>query len=116
MQQYLEKKEELNSQHKTFFSRRDELSAHISRMDKECFRLNSQKEKLEERQDNQINYLWEEYEVTPGQANTYRMEDMPERSVIRQQIAELKDAIRKRVMSMSMRLRNIKRFWNVTRS
>ena len=95
MQQYLEKKEELNSQHKTFFSRRDELSAHISRMDKECFRLNSQKEKLEERQDNQINYLWEEYEVTPGQANTYRMEDMPERSVIRQQIAELKDAIRK---------------------
>ena len=79
MQQYLEKKEELNSQHKTFFSRRDELSAHISRMDKECFRLNSQKEKLEERQDNQINYLWEEYEVTPGQANTYRMEDMPER-------------------------------------
>ena len=95
MQQYLEKKEELNSQHKTFFSRRDELSAHISRMDKECFRLNSQKEKLEERQDNQINYLWEEYEVTPGQANTYRMADMPERSVIRQQIAELKDAIRK---------------------
>ena len=64
-------------------------------MDKECFRLNSQKEKLEERQENQINYLWEEYEVTPGQANTYRMEDMPERSVIRQQIAELKDAIRK---------------------
>ena len=64
-------------------------------MDKECFRLNSQKEKLEERQDNQINYLWEEYEVTPGQANTYRMADMPERSVIRQQIAELKDAIRK---------------------
>ena len=48
MQQYLEKKEELNSQHKTFFSRRDELSAHISRMDKECFRLNSQKEKQEE--------------------------------------------------------------------
>ena len=42
-------------------------------------------------EDNQINYLWEEYEVTPGQANTYRMEDMPERSVIRQQIAELKD-------------------------
>ena len=95
MQQYLEKKEELNSQHKTFFSRRDELSAHISRMDKECFRLNSQKEKLEERQENQINYLWEEYEVTPGQANTYRMEEMPERSVIRQQIAELKEAIRK---------------------
>ena len=95
MQNYLAKKEELSSQHKTFFSRRDELSAHISRMDKECFRLNSQKEKLEERQENQINYLWEEYEVTPGQANTYRMEEMPERGEIRQQIAELKDAIRK---------------------
>ena len=95
IQNYLAKKEELSSQHKTFFSRRDELSAHISRMDKEGFRLNSQKEKLEERQENQINYLWEEYEVTPGQANTYRMEEMPERGEIRQQIAELKDAIRK---------------------
>ncbi len=95
MQRYLEEKEELNSHHKTFFQRRDELSSHISLMDKECFRLNSQKEKLEERQEGQISYLWEEYEITPSKAADYRMEEIPERTVIRKDIAELKDSIRK---------------------
>ena len=95
MEAYLKKKEELNVQHKRFFNRRDELSSHISLMDKECFRLNSQKEKLDERQENQINYLWEEYEITPSQASEYKMEEVPERTVIRKEIAELKDSIRK---------------------
>lgn len=95
MEAYLKKKEELNVQHKSFFNRRDELSSHISLMDKECFRLNSQKEKLDERQENQINYLWEEYEITPSQASEYKMEEVPERTVIRKEIAELKDSIRK---------------------
>ncbi|MFR2719311.1 MAG: hypothetical protein ACLTA7_08490 [Ruminococcus sp.] len=95
MQRYLEEKEGLNSHHKTFFQRRDELSSHISLMDKECFRLNSQKEKLEERQEGQISYLWEEYEITPSKAADYRMEEIPERTVIRKDIAELKDSIRK---------------------
>ena len=95
MEAYLKKKEELNVQHKSFFNRRDELSSHISLMDKECFRLNSQKEKLDERQENQINYLWEEYEITPSQASEYKMEEVPERTTIRKDIAELKDSIRK---------------------
>ena len=34
--------EELHKKQKNFFKQRDELSAHVSRMDKECFRLNSQ--------------------------------------------------------------------------
>lgn len=92
---YLGKKEELNVQHKSFFGRRDELSGHMNLMDKECFRLNSQKEKLDERQESQINYLWEEYEITPSQAGEYRMEEIPDRAVIRKEIAELKDSIRK---------------------
>ena len=95
MKDYLARKEELNAQHKSFFNRRDELSAHINRMDKECFRLNSQKEKLDERQESQINYLWEEYEITPSQAAAYRMEEIPDRTEIKNQIGELKDAIRK---------------------
>lgn len=95
MKDYLARKEELNAQHKSFFNRRDELSAHINRMDKECFRLNSQKEKLDERQESQVNYLWEEYEITPSQAAAYRMEEIPDRIEIKNQISELKDAIRK---------------------
>lgn len=95
MGDYLKKKEELNVRHKSFFNRRDELSSHISLMDKECYRLNSQKEKLDERQENQINYLWEEYEITPSQAKEYQMEEIPDRSTIRKEIGELKDSIRK---------------------
>ena len=38
-----EKKEALSADHKEFFEKRDQLSDQISLMDKECFRLNSQK-------------------------------------------------------------------------
>ena len=57
-----EKKEALSADHKEFFEKRDQLSDQISLMDKECFRLNSQKEKLEETKEAQTSYLWEEYE------------------------------------------------------
>lgn len=95
MQEFLKKKEELNQSHKSFFEKREELSKHINLMDKECFRLNSQKEKLEETKENQINYMWEEYEITPGHAQTYRMEEPLERSEIRKLVSGLKDDIRK---------------------
>ena len=95
MKDYLARKEELNAQHKSFFNRRDELSAHINRMDKECFRLNSQKEKLDERQESQINYLWEEYEITYGQACTRAPEERMERQEIRKAQAAVREEIRK---------------------
>src|SRR5699024_4503668 len=52
-------KEELNRRHKSFFARRDELSQQVNLMDKECFRLTIQREKLEECQDALTDYLWE---------------------------------------------------------
>ena len=88
-------KEELNRRHKSFFARRDELSQQVNLMDKECFRLTSQREKLEERQDAQTDYLWEEYQMTPGQAREYQMEEAGDRNQLRQQIGRLKDEIRK---------------------
>ena len=41
-------KEEKNSSHKEFCEKRDELSGQISLLDKECYRLQGQMEKLEE--------------------------------------------------------------------
>lgn len=95
MQQLLKKKEELNQSHKSFFEKREELSKHMNLMDKECFRLNSQKEKLEETKETRINYMWEEYEITPGHARSWQMEESVEASEIRRQVAVLKDDIRK---------------------
>jgi len=64
----LEKKKEsqklLLAEHKKCLSKREELSELINNLDKECFRLNSQMEKL----DSQINaftdYMWEQYGLT----------------------------------------------------
>lgn len=57
--------------HKNFFEKRDELSNRIHDLDKECLRLTSQKEKLIEQIDQQMNYMWEEYELTYSTAVEY---------------------------------------------
>ena len=57
--------------HKNFFEKRDELSGRIHDLDKECIRLASQKEKLMELIDQQMNYMWDEYELTYSTAVEY---------------------------------------------
>ena len=88
-------KEEQTVSHRKFFERRDELSQQISLLDKETFRLRSQAEKLEENQESRINYLWEEYEITPGSAAELKREGMTDRRQMRKQIAEIRDEIKK---------------------
>ena len=88
-------KEEQTASHRQFFERRDELSQQISMLDKETFRLHSQAEKLEENQEARINYLWEEYEITPGSAADLKREGMTDRRQMRKQIAEIRDEIKK---------------------
>ena len=57
-------KEERMTSQKDFFDRRNAMMEHISELDKECFRLASRKEKLEEQLESRINYMWSEYEIT----------------------------------------------------
>ena len=90
-----QEKEKLQGTHRQFFAKRDELSEHQNRLDKECYRLRSQLDKLEESQESQINYIWDEYEITPVQAASYRMEEVPERSVLKKQLNEVKEEIRR---------------------
>lgn len=58
------KKEERMVSQKDFFDKRNEMMEHIGELDKECFRLGSRKEKLEEQLEARINYMWSEYEIT----------------------------------------------------
>ena len=90
-----QEKEKLQGTHRQFFAKRDELSEHQNRLDKECYRLRSQLDKLEESQESQINYIWDEYEITPVQAASYRMEEVPERTVLKKQLNEVKEEIRR---------------------
>ncbi len=88
-------REELSAKQKNFFRRREELAEKRSALDKEAYRLNAQKEKLEESLEVQINYMWDEYEITLTDAASIRDESMTDLAVMKREIASLKDQIRK---------------------
>ena len=88
-------KEEKNSSHKEFFEKRDELSGQISLLDKECYRLQGQMEKLEESREERISYMWEEYEITPNNALQYKKEEFDDLGEMKKQTAQLRDEIRR---------------------
>ncbi len=91
----ISKREELSAKQKNFFGTREELAERMTALDKEVYRLNSQKEKLEESIENQINYMWNEYEITLSDAASLRNEDMTDLSAMKRDAAALKDQIRK---------------------
>ena len=90
-----ENRDALNQKHKDFLRMREELSKHISSLDKECFRLNSQKESYEAASEKQMNYMWEEYELTYNHAMELRDENLTDLSYMKRQIQNLKNEIRK---------------------
>ncbi len=63
-------------------------------LDKEIFRLNSQKEKIEETKEQQTNYMWEEYELTPFAAKSLREESLNHPAELKKQITALKEEIK----------------------
>ena len=87
-------KEEKAGKQRTFFHEREELSSKTGQLDKDLFRLQNQREKLEERRESQISYLWDEYELTPGAAKELRSEEKHSLAEMKKQIEELKSAIR----------------------
>ncbi|RHR32321.1 chromosome segregation protein SMC [Clostridium sp. AF19-22AC] len=89
------KRDELNQKHKAFLGKREELSRHMSELDKECFRLNSRKESYEEASEKQINYMWEEYEITYNHALDLRNENLTDLAYMKRQIQNLKGDIKK---------------------
>lgn len=64
LRQKTDERSKYAAEHKTFFAKREELSETISQLEKEQFRLGSQKEKLEESRSQLSSYMWEEYGLT----------------------------------------------------
>lgn len=88
-------KEELSQKQKKFFQTREEISERKNALDKEVYRLRSQQEKLEESIENQMNYMWSEYEVTLNNAVSMRNEALKDIAEMKKRIAGIKDEIRK---------------------
>lgn len=87
-------KEETTKVHKNFFSKRDEISDRMNHLDKECFRLTSQREKLIEQSDQQMNYMWEEYELTYTTALEYPIDGEISLTQAKKSIQEIKGNIK----------------------
>ena len=66
----------------------------MAALDKENFRLNAQKEKLLERKDTQINYLWDEYQIAPSEASGWKSEDLGDFQTVKKHILDLKTEIK----------------------
>ena len=88
-------KEELSAKQKNFFTSREELTERMASLDKEVYRLESQKERMQESIESQINYMWDEYEITLSDAENLKDETMNDLPSMKKEITALKDAIRK---------------------
>ena len=89
-----EKRNNYTNSHKVFFDKRESISGRITDLDKEVYRLNATKEKLEESLDVLTDYMWDEYELTYSYAIEYKNEEFSSLTAIKKEINTLKSSIR----------------------
>ncbi|MCI8516224.1 MAG: chromosome segregation protein SMC [Hungatella sp.] len=94
VEKYSAAKEERSKEQKQLFDKREELGSRQSRLDKELFRLQSQKEKLEERLEHHIEYMWSEYELTYTTAQAFEKKEWTSLPEMKKQAEGLKGAIK----------------------
>ncbi|MCR4901460.1 MAG: chromosome segregation protein SMC [Butyrivibrio sp.] len=88
-------KEELSENQKGFFKTTEELSDQITSLDREVTRLSAKRDRCQEAIESQINYMWNEYEITLSDAAGLRNEEMTDVPAMRKKISSLKDSIKK---------------------
>ncbi len=87
-------REDLNGRHRSFLQKREELSRHMSELDKEIYRLTSRKEGCEEAYEKQIDFMWQEYELTYSHALELRDGNLTDLAVMKKRILDLRNEIR----------------------
>ena len=90
-----EAKNALSLSQKDFFDKTQELNKQMSDLEKEVIRLVGKKEKCQEAIESQINYMWNEYEITLADAAAMRDEEMTDIPSMRKETHTLKDSIKK---------------------
>ena len=87
-------KEELTKKNKSFLDDRDAIYQQMAELDKELYRLTNRKKSHEENVDKQIDYMWEEYEITYNNALELRDENLTDLSFMKRQIQAIKRDIK----------------------
>ena len=90
-----EQRQDLTNQQNRFFQEREASAEQIALLDRELLRLNNQKEKTELKLAEQVEYIWNEYELRPSEAEKYRREgDIRDVSGVKKAANALKNQIR----------------------
>ena len=89
-----EEMERVSASHKTFFAKHEELTARLSELDKESFRLETQKEKRSEQLRDLNDYMWTEYELDYYNAQALRDETLTDLADLKKQSSLLKRKIK----------------------
>lgn len=88
------KKEEMMASQKDIFEKRDALMNHISELDKEAFRLESRKQNIEDKREDIVNHMWNEYEVTYHNAKEIEIDESISYTRMKANVSETKSKIR----------------------
>ncbi len=89
-----QRREELSASQKDQFDRRDEISQELLRLEKELMRLEAAREKLQQRMDERMEYIWNEYELTLSGAEEFRDDELGPASELRPRIAGIKRSLK----------------------
>ncbi len=90
-----EDKNKLTEAQKEFFGKTEQLNKQMSDLEKEVMRLSAKRERCQDAIESQINYMWNEYEITLTDAAELRDENMTDVPAMRKETNSLKDSIRK---------------------
>ena len=93
-QEKQKEKEEVSASFKKFFDQKEEVQKKISSLEREVDRLSDRIEKNDEAVSYQTNYLWNEYELTPHQAEEFADPEMTDPAAMNKQISSVRNEIR----------------------
>ena len=94
LQEKVRVKEDKTGRQKSFFDKKEEFSQRMNLLDRELMRLQNQKEKLTERSEGQVQYMWNEYELTYSTAEKLYDPELTSVPAMKKSIEELKSQIR----------------------
>ena len=99
LQEKIGEKEAMSASQKDSLHKREELSSQIALLDKELYRLTSQKEKLSDNLDASVNYMWDEYGMTASEAAAWKQE-RPEVEVETSQLKKLTVSLKNQIKAL----------------
>ncbi len=89
-----QEREEKTRRQKTFFDQQEELTGRQNLLDRDLFRIQGQKEKLDERMEREVSYMWSEYELSYTGAEELRDGELTSVPEMRKAAQGFKEAIR----------------------